>query len=534
MSTTSLTKLQAILLGGIATFGVISPAHAGPSDNSVVFGQSIPITDLGPAYGAFLKYPAGYEAAFLLYDRLVTFDPDLNIKPQLAESWQVSPDQKTITFRLRRGVKFHDGTPLNAQAVKFNIERMLDPKRNTTNRPLWDPIAGADVVDENIVAINTKQPFGDILNTLAHGSAAMLSPTALQKNGDESETLNPVGSGPYMLQSFDPGQELTLKAFPDYWGGKPKLDKVVFRYIPEAATRLSALRTGSVDVIDALPYPLISGLKSDQKVEIITKPSLRPLGLALMTKHAPFDDVKVRQALNYAIPVKTIADRVFFGYAMASDSPMAFNTTGYKAVGGYTFDPERAKALLAEAGFKDTNNDGILDRNGTPFKMALLTSEGEFPNDVQTAEIAAKSFRDLGIDATISKVERGSYWDTLRLSEAEIKWDAALFGFNPSNGSGTYHLDSLFHSNANSADRPVAWNITRYQNAEVDALIQQAKTTIDPDTKKEILGKAQEIIWKEAPYVWMHVPEVVSAKRKDLKGVEVWPIIFTVLRNAHY
>jgi ABC-type transport system substrate-binding protein len=523
-----------LIAGGVAASAVAGPALAGPSDNSVVFGQSIPITDLGPAYGAFLKYPAGYEAAFLLYDRLVSFDADLDIKPQIAESWDVSPDQKTITFHLRKGVTFHDGTPLDAKAVKFNIERMLDPKRNTTNRPLWDPIAGADVVDEQTVAIRTKEPFGDILNTLAHGSAALLSPTALEKSGDESETLNPVGSGPYMLDAFEPGQQLTLKAFPNYWGGKPKLDKVVFKYIPEAATRLSALRTGSVDVIDAVPYPLISSLKNDQKIEIISKPSLRPLGLALLTSHAPYNEVKVRQALNYAVPVKAISDRIFFGYAKPSDSPLAFNTTGYKSIGGYSFDPAKAKALLAEAGFKDSNNDGILDRNGTPLKMTLLTSEGEFPNDVQTTEIAAKSFRDIGIDATISKVERGSYWDSLRLAEAEIKWDAALFGFNPSNGSGTYHLDSLFHSNPNNADRPVAWNITRYKNDEVDALVEEAKRSVDPQKKKEILGKAQEIVWKDAPYVWMHVPEVVSAKRADLKDVEVWPIIFTILRNAHY
>ena len=166
--------------------------------------------------------------------------------------------------------------------------------------------------------------------------------------------------------------------------------------------------------------------------------------------------------------------------------------------------------------------------------MTLLTSEGEFPNDVQTTEIAAKSFRDIGIDTTISKVERGSYWDSLRLAEAEIKWDAALFGFNPSNGSGTYHLDSLFHSNPNNADRPTAWNITRYKNDEVDKLVEEAKRSVDPQKKKEILGKAQEIVWKEAPYVWMHVPEVVSARRADVKDVEVWPIIFTILRNAHY
>ena len=146
---------------------VSSSAIAGKLDNTIVFAQSTAVTDLGPAYGAFLMHPGGYEASFVIYDRLVTFDDNLNINPQLATSWEVSDDQKVITFKLRKGVKFHDGSPFNAKAVKFNIVRMMNEKINTTNRPLWDPIAGSDVIDDYTVTIRTKEPFAILLNTVS-------------------------------------------------------------------------------------------------------------------------------------------------------------------------------------------------------------------------------------------------------------------------------------------------------------------------------------------------------------------------------
>lgn len=510
------------------------PVQASKKDNTIVFGQSISITDLGPAFGAFLNYPAGYEAGFVLYDRLVTFDQNLTFNPQLATSWDIADDQKSVTFKLRRGVKFHDGTDFDAAAVKFNIERMIEPERNTTNRPLWSPLAGADVIDAYTVRIRTTEPFALILNTLAHGSGAMVSPTAIAKNGDKSMSLNPVGAGPYMLESFKPGQELVLKAFDGYWGGRPKIDKIIFNYIPEASTRISALRTGSVDVIDQVPVHLISAIREDAALQIITKPGLRPMGLAILTARAPYDDLRVRQALNHAVPVKAIAEKIFFGYAKESDSPLAFNTFGYARAGSYGYDVKKAKALLAEAGWRDTNGDGIVDKNGKPFTMNLLTPEGSFPGDIHVTEIAANAFKAIGIDVTISKVEKGSYWDALRVKVADAKWDLAQFGFNPSNGAGSYHLNSMFHSNTDDAERPVAWNIVRFNNKQFDVLVEKAQVTVDPDKRKVLLAQAQKIVWDQAPYVWMHVPEIVSAANKDLQGVEVWPIIFTILRNAHY
>ena len=512
----------------VALLGV-SSAQDG---SELVYAQSVPVTDLGPAYGAFTGYPAGYEVAFALYDRLVTFDGELRIVPQLATSWEASEDGRTWTFQLRNDVTFHDGTPFNAEAVAFNVERMMDPDRNTTNRPLWDPIAGAEVIGEFTVAITTTEPYALLLNTFAHGSGAMVSPTAIETNGDESMTTDPVGSGPYRLTSFTPGEEVVLEAFDGYWAGRPTVDRLVFRYVPEASTRISALRSGQVDIIDSISPQLTTSLENDPNITIFSKPGLRPMGFAIMSKHPPLDDVRVRQALNYAVPREAIADNVFRGYARASDSPLAFNTFGHASVGGYEFDPEKAAALLAEAGWTDSDGDGLLDKDGEALNLTMYTPEGLFPGDVDVAEITARALQDVGIGVDIVKLERGGYWDHLRFPLDEIQWDLAMFGFNPSNGGGSYHLDSLFSANVDDTTTPLAWNITRYNNDEVNRLIGAAKTAVGPAERAALLADAQELVWHDAPYIWLQVNDVISASRANVEGVDVWPIVFTIIRDA--
>ena len=507
---------------------------ASPRDNSVVFGQSTAIVDLGPAFAAFQNYPGGYEASFALYDRLVTFDSDLNIRPQLAASWERSADNRSITFVLRRDARFHDGTPVNADAVKFNIERMIDPQINTTNRPLWNPIAAAEVLDDYTITIHSTRPFALMLNTLAHGSGALVSPTSIWKHGQRSMGRRPVGAGPYRLERFTPGQILVLEAFDDYWGGKPKAKKLVFRHIPDASTRIAALRSGAVDIIDSVPVHMASSLSRDPRLKVLTTSGLRPVGLAMLSTREPLSDLRVRHALNHAIPSQVIAAKVFMGLARVSDAPLAFNTFGHHRSGSYEYSPARAKTLLAEAGFEDQDRDGIVERKGEPLSLTLLTSEGAFPKDVLVAQVAAHALKAVGVNVTILKVEQGSYWDALRLKSSELRWDLALFGFNPSNGSGLYHLDSMFRSNPDDAERPAVWNIARFRNDEVDELLERASVTVDLEKRKELLGDAQTLIWNEAPYVWMYVNDVVSAARRELRVAEVWPVSFTITRNSHY
>lgn len=506
-------------------------AWAQAATGTITFGQSTSILTLDPAHGAFTGYPAGYEAALVLFDRLLDFDANMKIVPQLAESYEMSADLKSCQLKLRPNLTFHDGTPCDAAAVKLNIQRMMDKERNTTNRPLWNPIESVESPDASTVVIKTSTPFAQLPNTLAHGSGAIVSPAALEKHGEAGFAQNPVGAGPYMLDTFSPGQELVLKAYEGYWGGKPGAGRIVFKFIAEPATRINALSTGAVDVIDAVPVQLVQQLAQNPNVEIIRKPGLRPIGLALNLTRPALADQKVRQALNLAVPVATIAEKVFFGFAKAPDSPLAFDTIGHKTVGETVFDQEKAKALLAEAGYA-AGADGVLAKDGIKLSLSLYAPEGLFPGDIAVAEIVAAALKQVGVDASITKIEKGAYWDHLRQDKANLKWDVAMFGFNPSNASGAYHLASLFRSNADDNAKPDVWNIGRYRNDKVDALLKAADSAASEAERLAALGEAQSLVWEDAPYLWLQINENVTAIRKGLAGVEVMPIVFTALRNA--
>jgi ABC-type transport system substrate-binding protein len=506
-------------------------ALAQSAAGTITFGQSTAVLTLDSASGAFSGYPSGYEAALCIYDRLLDFDADMKIVPQLATSYEMSPDLKSMTLKLRPGVVFHDGTPCDAAAVKFSIERMMDKKRNTTNRPLWDPIAAVETPDASTVVLRTAEPFAALPNSLAHGSGAIVSPANVEKLGEAGVVQKPVGAGPYMLESFAPGQELVLKAFDKYWGGKPGAERLVFRAIPEAATRISALRTGAVDVIDAVPVQLVQSLTQDPNVQVLRKAGLRPFGIAFNFVQERLQDRRVRQALNLAVPVETIAQRVFFGFAKAPDSPLAFDTVGHKTVGKTVFDQARAKALLAEAGYQP-GAGGVLAKDGKPLGLTLIVSDGLFPGDIAVSEIVVASLKQVGVDVTIQKIERGAYFDVLRQDRSKATWDLAYFGFNPSNAAGLYHMESLFKSNRDDAARPDVWNMGRYRSDKVDAALRDANTNPDAGKRLEALGEAQRLVWEDAPYLWLQVNENVSATRKGIGEVELWPIVFTSLRKA--
>ena len=528
---TALTLLGASAASPLALGFPLRARAQATAGRTLTYGQSGAVNSLDPAQGAFTTYPAGYEVAYCLYDRLVDFDENLKFVPQLAEAWDVAPDLKSIRFRLRKNVRFHDGTPFNAQAVKFNVERLIDKARNPTNRPLWDPVAGADVVDEHTVVIRTKAPFSQLLNSLAHGSGSLVSPRRSRSTARRGSPRTPSGPGPTGSSRSRPVRRSRCGPSTATGAGSRPTDRLVFKYILEASTRIAALRTGSVDVIDSVPVQLVAGLRREANLDVLVRPSLRPMGLAINLSRPPYDDPRVRRALNHAIPVETIAERVFFGFAKASDSPLAFDTQGYQKQRPYEYSVAKAKALLAEAGFKP-GAGGQLERDGKPLKMTLLASDGLFPGDVSIAEIAQRAFQQVGIDVTISKIERGSYWDALRQERAALAFDLAVFGFNPSNASGLYHLESLFKSNADDAARPTVWNMGRYRNPKVDELLAQANTNPDPAKQREAMGEAQRIVWEDAPYVWLHVNQNVTAVRKGVKGVELWPIVFTIARRA--
>jgi ABC-type transport system substrate-binding protein len=511
---------------------IFSVLAAGPAAaQTLTYAQSVAVTAMdtaGPTIGTV--YPAGYEGMFLVYDNLVRFTEKMAIEPQLATEWSTSADGRTWTFKLRRGVTFHDGTPFNADAVVFHVERQIDPKANGSNRPLWDPIASVKKIDDATVAITTHKPYGALLNTLAHGSGGIVSHDAVKKHGANFK-LNPVGAGPYMLEKWDVGSELTLKRFDGYWGGKAPFARIVLKHVPDPATRLAMIQSGQADVINAVPVESVAQIQSLPAVEVIARPALRTFGFGLNLNRKAFQDVRVRHALNHAVDRAALIKAVFRGYATPIDSPLSPFTTGYGPVGSYEYNPDKARQLLGEAGWKP-GADGVLRKDGEAFEVSVLTPQGMLPKDIEVTQALQGFLGKVGVKATINKVEPAAFWDFLRVPPDKIAWDMVLFGFNPSNGDGGYHLSSLFASNPSRTERPKVWNFTWYTNPKVDSLLAEADQMVDAAKRTALLVEAARLAWTDAPYVWLYAENVVVAKRKDLRGVEVQPVVFTILRNA--
>lgn len=479
-------------------------------------GQATSALTLDPTHGGFSLFPGGTQVGLCLYDGLLDLDANMRPIPGLARTYTMAPNLMTCILKLRPRVRFHDGTSLDAAAAKLNLERLMDPQRNPTNRSLWDKLAAAEAPNAETVIVHTKAPFPQLPHVLAHPSGGLVSPAAIASFGDDHIAAHPVGTGPYRLNSFAPAEDVVLDAFEDYWGGRPHLAHLRFKTIDEAGERLAALRQNAVQVIDVVPAARAGELQQDMAVSVNTVAGLRMTGFAINMTRQPLADPRVRRALNLAVSVPQIVDQAFYGYARVPDSPLAFATDGYVSVGQLTCDPAAAAGLLAQAGYGPRK----------PLPLTVIAPAEQPAADALLVDLVAGALRQVHVAVTIRKIAGGAYWDELRMAPAGLRWDLALFGFQPEDGSGLRQLNALFRSNRDAATIPDAWNIGHYRNPEVDHLLDTA-AAYDP-----ALRAAQALIWRDAPYVWLSVADVISATRASVTGVEVSPTGVTLLRRA--
>ena len=525
-----LTLAFTLLIAGCSGGGTDSEgSETGGNDavqekNELVYAQSVSITDLDTAGMQPQGYPAGYEAAFALYNGLVKFDEEMNFVEDLATEWQVEEDGVTWTFQLKEGVTFHDGTTFNADAVVFVYERMIDPEINIGAYTLWEPIEEVVKVDDYTVQIITKEPYGGLLNVMAHGSALIPSPAAIEEHGDKYG-LHPVGTGPYKLDSFDPGKQLVLSRNEDYFDGEPRYEKLTFTYVADSSARIAALKSGEVDVIDAVPVENANELDADPNIDVINKSGLQVFGVGLNQNNEILQDEAVRQALNYAIDKDSLIEVVFKGYGELIDSPLASGTIGHVSSGDYNHNVEKAVELLETAGWIK-GDDGVFVKDGQKMAFNFLVPEGAYPKDVMVAENIQSQLKAAGVEVEINTVEQATFWDNLKVP-AGTDYDMVLWGYNPSHGDGYIHLDSLFSTNPDEGAAPPLWNHIWYTNAEVDQLLDEAAKQVDLDQRTELLGQAQQQIWEDAPYIWLYANSIITAKNSDVEGVQVLPVVFT-------
>ncbi len=510
----------------------IGPRAVGAqAPSTLTVAQSVAVTALDPAGPSiFPASPAGDAAAFLVYDGLVRFTQEMRIVPCLAESWNVASDGRTWTFKIRRGVPFQDGTPLTAQAVVEDLQREIDPRTNPGNRPLWDPIGSVAALDPVTVRIVTKEPYGALLNTLAHGSALIASPQAVARSGPEYK-WHPVGTGPYEVERWDVGTQLSMVRTPRYWDGRPGFDRIVLRNVPDPATRVAMIRSGQAQVAEGIPPEHADELRVPG-LTVIVKPALRTFGMGINLNRPTLQDIRVRHALNYAVSKDLIVKALFRGTATVLHSPLAPQASGYADLGPWPYDPPKARTLLEEAGWMPAPPIGVRVKDGKSLQLTLLTPQGAFPHDVEVIETLADYLRNVGFEPHFLYVEPAVFWDHLLIPPDQYTWDLVLFGFNPGNGDGGYHLDSLYRSNPDRQHRPRVWNLTWYSNPQVDAWLTEGSRAIDPKARAAVYARVERQVWNDAPYLWLYAENVIAATR-DVTGVEVLPTGVTSLRSAH-
>lgn len=444
-----------------------------------------------------------------IMDGLVEFDTDLNIMPALATSWTMSDDGLTYTFQLREGVAFHDGSPFNAEAVAINFNRIITTSLRRTS--LYEPfIASVEATGPYTVVFTLKAPFGAFIYHLAHGAGLIQSPLALETYGADVGR-NPVGTGPFKFVNWIPGDRIEVEANEAYWGGQPSLDRIVFHVVPEAVTRVFRLETGETHIAGRLPPTQVPRLEVNPDVNLMIESTIRTIYLGFNNQKPPLDDVRVRQAINYALDKELLCEAVMGGFAEPSDSPLAPATWGYFPTGGYPYNPEKAKALLADAGF----GDGL--------KLTLWTPQGRYLQDYETAIAVQGMLADVGIDLRVEVIEWAAYIGALERGDQELY----LLGWAPSTGDGDWVLRPLFHS----SEWPPRNNFSFYANPEVDKRIDAGMTSAGMERYGHY-AIAQYLIREDAPWAFLYVLKEVNGVHATVQGVEFLPIEIVLAKNA--
>ncbi len=449
-----------------------------------------------------------------IYETLVAFDYRQNkTVPSLASAWQISPDGLTYTFKLRSGVKFHDGTPLSAEAVKFTFDRLLDPKTRVFLRFLVDGIKEVQVVDPLTLRFILSKPSPSLLTNLTYTTTAIISPTAAQKIGPANLTRDAAGAGtgPYVFKEWVRGTQILVVRNPSYWGKKPIFEEVLFRFVPDAGTRETMLLAGDVHMAMLPPAPDVRRLRDNPAINVVQAPTDRIIFIAMNTQWGPFKDARVRHAVNYAVNKKAILSSVLFGLGTIADSPCPSGMFGHSLVqaGGWPYNPIKAKQLLVEAGYAQG------------FEANFFAPTGRYIQDFQFAQAVAAQLQNVGIRATVSTMEWPSYLaeiqqppEKTRLQMLVLGWawvvldcDGVLFG--------------QFHS---SQHPPKGLAPAFYKNLRSDQLLEEARTTINPAKRAALYKEAQTIIWNDAPWIFLWTQNWYVATVKNLQGVSISPI----------
>jgi peptide/nickel transport system substrate-binding protein len=456
------------------------------------------------------------EAGIQIFENLVVFGRDsVNVEPQLAESWSVSDDGLTWTFKLRKEVRFHDGTPFNAQAVYESFARIIDKNHPFYGYGKWkypslslDQVREIKIIDDYTLALVTKKPYAPLINNLALWLCPIVSPAAMAKYKDQIG-LNPVGTGPFKFVRWIKGDQLVVERNESYWGEKAKVDKIVLKIIPDSSARLMALKTGAIDMVDDLDPDSINLVKRDPNLALIERPGVNVGYLALNTEKPALKNVRVRRAINHAIDKERLIKTVFQGLAVPAKSPLSPSIWGYNgAIQPYEYDPTKAKELLEEAHY---------DRNRRLELWSMPVSRAYMPKPRKAAELIQAFLDAVGIKTKIVEHD----WGTYLSKTANGEHDMCVLGWRGGNADPDNFLYGLL--SADTAKTPGAANVALWKNKAFTELCLKAQETFDKAERVRLYLRAQEIFHKEAPWVPLAHSTIVRCYNKRLHDVPLRP-----------
>ena len=431
-----------------------------------------------------------FEVLENVYDTLVEPGENLEMRPALAESWEVSGDQLTWIFHLRRGVTFHDGSPFSAGDVVYSYKRIIDQKLSNADR--FRAVTNVTALDKSTVKITVAQPTPNLLSNIGGFKGMAI---VQRKNVESGEiATHPVGTGPFAFKSAKSGDSITLAANKNYWGGQPLISGVTFRFIPEASTALSALQAGEIDWTDSIPTQRVEELKADDSINLGVTPSNDYWYLALNEARTPWNDVRVRRAIAYGVDRHAIVQATSYGTATVNQLAIPKGSPWYTEYHGYTLDVAEAKRLLQEAGVKELTLD--------------MMATTEYPETITAAQIIADNLAALGITVKIRSTDFATWLDDQNAGN----FDLLMMGW-----LGSIDPDDFYYAQQHTGGKS---NAQKYSNPDVDRLLDAARTETNRDARADRYARAATIVADDASYIYLYNPSVIQAWTKSLSGYQ--------------
>ena len=491
--------LSAILIGLILVIAGCSGEKGATADKkTLIYATASDATRLDPQM--MTDIPSFNPMYAKVYQPLILLDKDGKLQPLLATEWK-NINATTWEFKLRKEVKFHDGTPFNAAAVKKSFDRLADEKNKKANRIYLENLKEVKIIDDYTIQIITKAPMPALLQNLSHISTSIISPKAIDESETKSLDQNPVGTGPFKLEKWTKGESMTLVAAPGYWGKKPAIEKIVFKVAPEDTTRMGMVQRNEAQIADKVPFNDVDRYTKEGKFAIIRTPGNGTEFIGLNLKKEKFQDLRVRTAIDMSIDRKALLGAVFQGVGLPGISTLGPKVFGYNPnLTAPEYNPTKAKELLKEAGVPNLN-------------IVLWTSTNNKAR-LKMAEIIQAQLKDAGITVEIKTLEWGAFLDAHHKGETEMY----IMGWgNTSGDAGTAFVPVWSKEGFGNS------NGSFYSKPEVESLFAQAAIEMDVEKRKALYQQAQQIIAADEVRFVVRVNEYVSLANKNIKGIAFTP-----------